>query len=118
MSAALDQGSRPHSIDYTKVYLLPRVWHRLLSLTLHASRGYGKGGWPDRLREWHLTMSERDYSVTLRHTSDNPDRRLDDMTFIAHAIEQRHVGGWQKAAFDIFAGTHPRFTGLSIRPRR
>ena len=75
-----------------------------------------KGGWQDRLRTWCGQMDEAKHSILLSHQSDRP-RRLDDMTFIAHAIEQRNVGGWQKHAFDIFAGVHPRFTGLTIKPR-
>jgi coproporphyrinogen III oxidase len=63
-------------------------------------------------------MNDKDCSVILRHKPVSKHKRaLDDMTFVAHAIEQRNIGGWQLDAFNIFAGTHPRFTGLTIKPR-
>ena len=104
------------SEDYTLVYLPIWPWQRFIELSMLATRLHEKGGWQDRLREWCGQMNEANRSILLSHHSDRP-RRLDDMTFIARAIEQRNIGGWQKHAFDIFAGTHPRFTGLTIRPR-
>jgi hypothetical protein len=102
--------------DVTIVYLTPRAFQKLLELATRATKLHDKGGWQDRLRAWRATLDEKARSVTLSHTNGN-GRRLDDMTFIIHAIEQRNVGGWQKAAFDIFAGQHPLFTGLNIKPR-
>lgn len=93
-----------------------RQWHRLLELATRATKKHERGGWQDRLRRWCGNMDEATQTVALTHASDSP-RQLDDMTFVARAIEQRNIGGWQKHAFDIFAGCHPRFTGLTIKPR-
>jgi hypothetical protein len=102
--------------DVTIIVLPIRNFQRLLELATRATKKNEKGGWQDRLRAWCGTLNEKDHSVTLSHTNGR-GRRLDDMTFVARAIEQRNIGGWQKHAFDIFAGTHPFFTGLNIRPR-
>lgn len=108
--------STTRAVDLTMVQLSPRSWHKLFELATRATQKHLHGGWQDRLRRWCAQMDEANHTVVLSHTSSSP-RQLDDMTFIAHAIEQRNIGGWQKHAFDIFAGCHPRFTGITIKPR-
>jgi hypothetical protein len=108
--------SAGYSEDFTVVYLPHRQWRRIKELAMRSTNETTSGGWQDRLRAWRDRMDDTNRSILLSHTSGGP-RRLDDMTFIARAIEQRNIGGWQKHAFDIFAGTHPRFTGLTIKPR-
>ena len=109
--------SAASSEEFTKIYLPPLPWRRFIELATRATQKHLRGGWQDRLRRWCGQMNEVERSILLSHSGGGHARRLDDMTFIARAIEQRNVGGWQKHAFDIFAGTHPRFTGLTIRPR-
>jgi len=105
-----------HSLDVTIVYLPDRAWHRLFELATRATGKHISGGWQNRLRRWCTQMNEADRSVVLSHTPGSA-RELDDMTFLERAIVQKNVGGWQRHAFNIFAGSHPRFTGLTILPR-
>lgn len=105
------------SVDVTIVQLDPRSWRKLLELATRATKKHLHGGFQDRLRRWCSQMDESNYTVVLSHTSFGP-RQLDDMTWIEHAIQDRNVGGFQKHVFDIFAGCHPRFTGLTIKPRK
>jgi hypothetical protein len=101
--------------DYTVIQLPHRNWFRFVELATRATKLHEKGGWQDRLRAWCGQMDEGRHTITLSHQGSG--RRIDDMTFIARAIEQRNKGGWQKHAFDIFVDTHPRFTGIVVKPR-
>ena len=96
--------------------LPPRLFFRLFELATRATKIHKTGGWQDRLRAWRGQMNETTRTITLFTTS-NDTKRLDDVTFVIHAIEQVHKGGWQAYAFDIFAGSHPRFSDITVRPR-
>lgn len=105
------------SVDFTLVQLPPRQWARFIELATRPTKKHASGGFQNRLRQWCSQMDEANHTVVLSHQSSST-RALDDMTWIAHAIADRNVGGWQKHVFDIFAGCHPRFTGITIKPRK
>jgi len=96
----------------TILFLPPDRFDRLMEV-MRRVKPHERGGWQSRLRVWKNQVDESLCAIRLLPRLG----QLDDMVFIARAIEQRNIGGWQKHAFDIFEGTHPRFTGLTIRPR-
>lgn len=103
--------------DLTLVQLPPRPWSIFYELVTRPTGKHQSGGFQNRLRKWRSRMDVVNHTILLSHHSSSP-RELDDMTWIAHAIADRNVGGWQKHVFDIFAGCHPRFTGITIKPRK
>jgi hypothetical protein len=92
--------------EFTRIYLSSDAWKRLYGLTTRPFKN-NRQGWPNRYRLWRERLRSADYSVLLSHTEHNG--HPDDMTFIARAIEQDNIVGWQWPVFDIFHGTHPRF---------
>lgn len=87
------------------VVLTERQWTVLLWFIKRHSRG--SGGFQDRMREWRTRMNDTMRAIQL--TTEKIGRKLDDMTFIVHALHNRGGGGWQNYIFDIFANTHPTF---------
>jgi len=104
------------SAHNTIVYLPDTNFYKLLELVTRATGRHQDGGWQTRLRAWREQIDEDHQAIRLSSQTNSP-RRLDDMTFIEHAITHREFGGWQKHAYRIFAGMHPRFTDLQILPR-
>jgi|SRR5215831_543214 len=105
------------SEDFTLVHLSPRQWARLTELWNRPKKKHETGGYQDRLDDWKAGANPMQRTVLLCHAKRNP-RRDDDMTWVVHQIENKHGGGWQKHIAFVFEDSHPRFTGLTIRPRK
>jgi len=105
------------SQDFTLVHLKPRGWAKLVDLWSRPNKKNPSGGFQDRLAAWKASANQMQHTVLLSHARTNP-RRTDDMTFIIHSIEGKLQGGWQGHIAEVFEDSHPKFTGLTVRPRK
>jgi len=105
------------SEDFTLVHLSPRQWARLTDLWSRPPKKHSSGGYQDRLAAWKVSANPVNRTVLLRHAKIRPDRD-DDMTWIEHQIINKHGGGWQGHIAFCFEDSHPRFTGLPVKPKR
>jgi len=105
------------SQDFTLVHLAPRQWARLNELWSRPRGKNASGGYQDRLDAWKATANPTYRTVLLCHARIRPDRD-DDMTWIEHQIINKHGGGWQGHIAFCFEDSHPRFSGLPVKPKR
>lgn len=105
-----------YAVDFTVVHLTPTQWDKLAEVATRRPGKWVKGGWQSRLRKWCSRMNEAERSIMLSHAAEGRER-IDDMTFVARAIEQKEIGGWQRHAHVIFAGSHRRFSNIKVIPR-
>ena len=105
---------------------VPLSWRQLAMLKrfiedekrTRATRKHKSSGFHNRLREWASPGRINHEGSTVALSTIAVGRHDDDMTWIANQIIGKKIGGAQSHVFDVFAGAHPRFTGLSIKPRK
>jgi hypothetical protein len=76
-----------------------------------------EGGMQQRRRAWIPQMRPADRTIRLTCEASPDERRLDDVTWIAQQIANQRAGGYQMRIARIFTDTHPRLTGIAIKPR-
>jgi hypothetical protein len=76
------------------------------------------GGMQQRRKRWLAAMNPSDCSIALSEEAPKNTRATDDVTWIIGTIVNQYAGGFQSLIAKIFTNTHPRFTGLSIKPRK
>ena len=103
-----------------RVQLNPLQWSLLGEWVMRPtdqSKHKSGGGMQQRRKRWLSAMNPSDCSIELTEDAPANTRAVDDVTWIVRTIFNQHAGGFQTRIARIFTGTHPRFTGLPIKPR-
>lgn len=100
-----------NNLPLTHIVLALPPWSfaRLMKLVTDPDRIHQKGGVQDRKRKWRAAINEPARSIELD---------ADDIDWIQRQVSNQKNGGWQLKMRDIFAGQHPLFTRLPVKPRK